>query len=105
MTTPAAGAPAAGAAQSQAQVPGLRGRPEERRRKTKARCQVPGATSSPPTLPGSNMALVVIHCSPLNPPDPCPLTPLERVQGKTGLGQAKGILPVSPQPTLSNTTR
>lgn len=82
MTTPAAGAPAAGAAQSQAQVPGLRGRPEERRRKTKARCQVPGATSSLPTLPGSNMALVVIHCSPLDPPEPPSPDPAGEGTGK-----------------------
>lgn len=101
MTTPAAGAPATEAPPSQAQVPGLRGRPEERRRKTKARCQAPGATSSPSTPPGSNVALVVIHCDPLNPPGPPSPEPSGESTGKNqswaGQGDSSGESPAYPE--------
>lgn len=71
----------------------------------------PGARSLgpfhiPPTPPGSSVALVVIHCDPLNPPGPPSPDPSGEGTGKKPvLGRLRGIFPMSPQPTLSNTTR
>lgn len=95
--------PATDASLSQAQVPGLRGvlRKEDGKPKPGARALGPPHLPHPtlPLPPGSSVAVVVIHCDPLNPPGPSSPNPSkEGTRKKPVLGRPGGFFWWVPSP-------